>query len=319
MTFNGNSSETFGQAASILRRFAQDLISPDGCLPFVREPDVVHMGLNRLSSTQWIPRCEQLPHYLHNKLRVRREWGERVYAQLPASLPAQRELVASLAGHLRRDHREYFCAAGDVLRWSRANNALSWPGAAAAISGGEPLWHASQWVADDLCILLPGRHGYELAAASLCAPSYWRLEEKIGRPLDQIHRLVPGFQQKLSPQLARFFDHLLPEYPVWRGNWSVVNSPDLLQRGGNTAQCTEPGALFLRVERQSLRRLPETGAVVFTIRVMINPLADLLAVAGAVAALRVAVQGMSPQESRYKSLAPLRPALDAFFLSCEHV
>ena len=76
------------------------------------------MGLNRLSPVQWIPRCEQLPYYLHNKLRVRREWGERVYAQLPASLPAQRELVASLAGHLRRDHREYFCAAGDVDRKS---------------------------------------------------------------------------------------------------------------------------------------------------------------------------------------------------------
>lgn len=310
-----------GRAAHYRRRFAQNLASPSGYLPFVHEPDVVHMGLNRLVPAQWIPSCERLPHYLHNKLRARRDFGERVFAQLPASLPAQKELVALLATHLRRDHRAYFLASGDVLRWTGASNGatkdLIWPGEAAALASGEPLWHASLWVADDLCILLPGPRGYELVAASLCAPSYWRLEEKIGRPLDQIHAPVPGFQQKLSRQVARFFDHLLPEYPVWRGNWSVVDSSELLQRGGEAAVPSESGELFLRVERQSLRRLPETGAVVFSIRVMINPLSDLVEVDGAVAALKHAVAGMSPEESRYKSLAPLRPALDTFLSACD--
>ena len=46
---------------------------------------------------------------------------------------------------------------------------------------------------------------------------------------------------------------------------------------------------------------------------MINPLEDLRRVPGAVAALRDAVRGLSPQEARYKSLAPLLPALECFF------
>ena len=35
--------------------------------------------------------------------------------------------------------------------------------------------------------------------------------------------------------------------------------------------------LFTRVERQTLRRLPQTGAVVFTIRVWLSPLSEIAA------------------------------------------
>ena len=276
-------------------------------LPFIHSPGMVHMGLHKLHACEWIQSCCNLPHYLHNKLRVRRELGERVYAQLPESLPAQRELHQLLFQHLRRDQAPHYFASADLLHWRTGANSLCWPVGA----GEEPLWNASQWVADDLCLLQPGEGGYRLTAASLSAPSYWRLEDKIGRPLQEIHAPVPGFAPKIGSQVARFFEHLLPEYPVWRSNWSVVSSPELLQRGSSAAG----DQLYLRVERQSLRRLPRTGAVVFTIRVMINPLEDLRRVPGAVAALGAAARRLSPQEARYKSLAPLLPALERFFQS----
>lgn len=287
------------------RRYAQD--GEALFLPFMQSAEMVHMGLQRLEPRDWIQPCTTLPHYLHNKLRARRQLGERVYAQLSRSLPAQRELRALLLRHLRRDHSRHYSATAGCLRWRAGGAALQWP-----LAGAEPLWCASQWVADDLCILEPGERGYALTAASLSAPSYWRLEEKIGRPLDAIHAPVPGFARKIGAQVARFFDHLLPEYPVCRGNWSVVSSPELLQRGGGEARGK---GLYLRVERQSLRRLPQTGAVVFGIRVTINPLADILPVPGAVAALGGAVRQLSPDESKYKSLAPLLPALRDFLAS----
>lgn len=279
-------------------------------LPFISAPQIVHMGLNRLSAHEWIQPCPQLPNYQHNKLCARRQLQERVFAGEERSLPAQRELAAMLLGHLLADHPGYYRSA-ERLGWRGAGEALHWP---LPVTGAEPLWDASLWVADDICLLLPGPHGYELVAGSLAAPSYWKLEDKIGRPLNQIHRPVPGFREQLATQMGRFFEHLRPEYPVWRGNWSVVDSPELLQRGGVEASGDR---LYLRVERQSLRRLPVSGAVVFTIRVTINPLEDLLGVSGAVAALQTAVQGMSPQESRYKSLAPLLPQLQQFF--AEHL
>lgn len=286
------------------RRYAQ--CSDSLLLPFTHSPEMVHMGLQKLRPAAWIQPCAALPHYLHNKLRARRTLGERVYAQLPESLPAQREMRALLFRHLRRDHAPQYFAGADRLHWRAEHRTLSWP----LCCGEEPLWGASQWVADDLCVLQAGERGYHLTAASLCAPSYWHLEEKIGKPLQAIHAPVPGFAQKIGTQVSRFFDHLLPGYPVWRSNWSVVDSPELLQRESPVAVSD---TLYLRVERQSLRRLPVTGAVIFSIRVTINPLADLRRVPGAVDALRRAVQGLSPQEARYKSLAPLLPALERFF------
>ncbi|MFC6635369.1 heme-dependent oxidative N-demethylase family protein [Microbulbifer taiwanensis] len=288
------------------RRYAQD--SSALLLPFMQSADMVHMGLQRLDDSQWIQPCQNLPHYFHNRLRARRCLGDRVFAQLPRSMAAQRELHQLLLQLLCRHQRRAYSIEGGLLRWRGEGASLCWPLA----DGGEPLWTASQWVADDLCLLQPGARGYELTAASLAAPSYWRLEEKIGRPLDSIHAPVPGFRDKLSAQVTRFFDHLLPDYPVWRSNWTVVNSAELTQRGDSKV---EDEKLFLRVERQSLRRLPESGAVVFTIRVMINPLTDLLPVAGAVTSLRRAVERLSPEESKYKSLAPLLPSLNAFLAS----
>ena len=308
-------------AAQNGRRYAQNLRAPTAVLPFIRDPRIVHMGLNRLSPDRWLQRCSQLTHYHHNKLTARRLYGEGVYAQLPSSLPAQRELAGLTARHLLQDHPGYHLLANGDLQWQGAGGTLRWPGAEAGVSSAEPLWNTSAWVADDLCLLMPGEHGYELVAASLAAPSYWRLEEKIGRPLDVIHGPVPGFHKKLAQQVARFFDHLLPEFPVWRGNWSVVDSPELLQRGEGgdiaghaPAKADEASdALYLRIERQSLRRLPETGAVVFTIRVMINPLSDLLEVPDGLSVLKASVDAMSPEESRYKSIAPMRARLNSFF------
>ena len=311
-----------GVANPLSRRYAQDLRDPAAVLPFIRDPRIVHMGLHRLPASAWLQGCSGLSHYHHNKLSARRILGERVFVHLPVSLPAQRELAGLMARHLVQDHRNYQALHTGDICWHGTGQPLRWPGVAAAVASGEPLWATSLWVADDLCILLPGAHGYELAAASLAAPSYWRLEDKIGRPLSAIHQPVPGFREKLGDQVARFFDHLLPEYPVWRGNWSVVDSANLLQRGegddyigacGPDKAEAEGRGLYLRIERQSLRRLPVTGAVVFSIRVMINPLSDLLEVPAALSQLKTAVDAMSPEESRYKSIAPLRAELDNFF------
>ncbi|WP_232325198.1 heme-dependent oxidative N-demethylase family protein [Microbulbifer agarilyticus] len=299
------------------RRYAQDFAAPSVCLPFLKVPDIVHMGLNKLAPQSWITPCSQLPHYLNNKTAAYQRLGEKVYAQLPESLPAQRELVELLHRHLLQDHSGYVRTAAGTLRWRGASGDLHWPGVESVLRSASPLRDAGRWIADDVCLLLPGDTGYQLVAAYLAAPSYWRLEEKIGRPLNQIHAPVPGFQNKLAGQMARFFDHLKPEYPVWRSNWSVVDSPALLQRG-EMASGLDEGAesgksLYLRIERQSLRRLPNTGAVVFTIRVMINPLEDLLPIEGGLSALAAAVAQMSPEEGRYKSLAPLLPSLQQFF------
>ena len=67
-----------------------------------------------------------------------------------------------------------------------------------------------------------------------------------------------------------------------------------------------------RVERQTLRRLPQSGDILFTIRTFIDPLSSLEARPDLAAGLRGAVADMPEGMQRYKSLIPFRDALDGY-------
>jgi hypothetical protein len=132
-----------------------------------------------------------------------------------------------------------------------------------------------------------GEDGWRLAVASLCFPSSWSLEEKFGRPLQDIHTPVPGFGRgtRTADVIHRIFDNLAVELPVERLNWSLQANPDLYQPLSNDARIDRaqarpsrfPGAdvaesAFIRVERQTLRKLPASGDILFTIRIHLDPM-----------------------------------------------
>jgi hypothetical protein len=70
--------------------------------------------------------------------------------------------------------------------------------------------------------------------------------------------------------------------------------------------------LWLRVERQTLSRLPETGAVVFTIRTHITALASAIAAPVSAAELASLIRAMPEEMRRYKVIAPIASALLAW-------
>jgi hypothetical protein len=265
------------------------------------------MGLARLGADQWIEPDDALAAYYQNKRVARQQWGDAVYRSLPESEAAQRELHKALLDHLLSQHHSSYVR--DQQRLSLPQLELSW-----AIDAEHPLWQASLWVQDDICLLQDSQEGYRLTAASLCAASFWRLEDKLGKSLDRIHDPVPGFNEQLAPQVNRFFRHIKIGVPVWRSNWSVVATNALNQRYATDATVSADSPLYLRVERQSLRRLPLTGAVVFTIRVYVHPLSSVAADTAAWQALKLALQGLSAPQRRYKGIDKLLPALRALRL-----
>ena len=122
--------------------------------------------------------------------------------------------------------------------------------------------------------------GYHLDAAVLCFPSHWRLADKIGGSATAIHGPVPGYDVDLADKVDRFLDRLRPDVIVARRNWSVHDSPALFAPDPpddpRPAVVDEVGDRFwLRSERQTLRRLPVSGAVLFTIRVQQASFADV--------------------------------------------
>ena len=127
-------------------------------------------------------------------------------------------------------------------------------------------------------------------------------------------RPVPGFAERLGGAVDRFFASLTVQRPVWRANWSLTDDPALPQpyRGDPVAGISAENAgqkLWLRVERQTLRRLPRTAAVLFTIRTFVRPLADVAAEPAVAAALAARLREMEPGMAAYKALPRIGEAL----------
>jgi len=145
-----------------------------------------------------------------------------------------------------------------------------------------PLDRAGRSIQEDLCLMHRRANGWCLAAASLCFPSRWRLQDKMDRHITQVHRPVDGYDSKLAKRLDGLFERL-SEQPVWRRNWFVHPDPALFQpdRPANgdpvipAAQAAD--GLFVRSERQTLRVLPGLDDwILFTIRVQQATVAEMV-------------------------------------------
>jgi hypothetical protein len=155
------------------------------------------------------------------------------------------------------------------------------------------------------------------AAATLCFPSRWRLLEKIGKPLSAVHGPVPLYGERLAGPVNRFMQHIKPNHIVSRLNWSLLDDPALFQPAGKwrsnaSTEITPANAgsrIFLRVERQTLRRLPVTEAILFGVRVHVYPLEQVIKQPAIAADLAEAVEALPAEMQHYKSILPFKPAL----------
>ena len=88
-----------------------------------------------------------------------------------------------------------------------------------------PLDAAGRLVQEDLCLMVLRDGAPHLDAASLCFPSYWRLADKLGRPMADVHGPVAHYADELAAKVDTFLQRLRPERPVWRRNWSIHDDP----------------------------------------------------------------------------------------------
>jgi len=164
-----------------------------------------------------------------------------------------------------------------------------------------PLDAAGRLVQEDLCLLVERDGAPHLDAASLCFPSYWRLADKLGRPLGDVHEPVAHYAEELSAKVDRFLARLRPERPVWRRNWSIHDDPSYWLPDPTPPRAVEPPqGLWLRSERQTLRRLSTPGAVLFTIRTQQVPLAVVAERPDVARRMAASIEAWSPDLCRYK-------------------
>lgn len=278
------------------------------------------MGLKPLQLPDWIEIDAAFAEQLRLKQALLSQRYDDVFVQSPGSEAAQQEVLQLLIEHLLHYFPQHYQQHGNELhnritdqRWRITDFATN------------SLDLAGRLVQEDLCLMLPIENQYVLAAASVCFPSRWSLQEKFGQPLADIHQHVPGYAEALERPVNHFFDRLKPDYPGYRLNWGIVDSPDLFldQHQGNTAAdltITSENAgerLWLRVERQTLRRLPVSNGVLFTIRTYVHALSQLMANPEVAHPLKLAVQQIPTAMQIYKNLLPVRSALISYLEQME--
>jgi hypothetical protein len=150
-------------------------------------------------------------------------------------------------------------------------------------SGGLEGAARSAW--EDMCLLArrPGEAAYRLVGAAVAFPTDWRIADKLGHPMIALHTPIHGYAEQLASPVDQFMAKLKPDRIYGRCNWFVSPTPALrwLAEGPpeqQFAHITPENAgetLFVRSERQTLRKLPKTGAIVFTIGIYVAPLSTL--------------------------------------------
>jgi hypothetical protein len=212
------------------------------------------MGLRPLALENWIEFGDDAAVQLAEKSRLLATSRNDVYVDSPDLSDATHELLAEILSNLTEFH----------------------PEASRTVAPEEsPLVAASLLVPEDLCVMVRSDDEWRLGAACVCFPSRWRLADKAGASLDEIHGPVPRYGDDLAKPTHRFFDRL-DERAYWRLNWTLLDDAALFQPARRRDDVGEdPESWQFRVERQTLRRLPESGVVVFTIRTYVAPARDL--------------------------------------------
>jgi hypothetical protein len=152
---------------------------------------------------------------------------------------------------------------------------------------------------------------FKVVAGCVCFPSSWNFAEKLGKPLHNVHEVVPDLNQSIGDPIARFLGKIQPGASWERSNWGLSASAERNQHPSlKIPRLTSPVLLdrvWLRVEDQILSILPETGGLLFGIRIVTTPLAELRRHQPTIIpALRRALATMPEAMARYKNIDAVR-------------
>ncbi|KAF2493684.1 hypothetical protein BU16DRAFT_425374, partial [Lophium mytilinum] len=270
------------------------------------------MGLKRMPEADWL--------LLDNKYLPEQTFRRELLATLPEGvyqqLPGPRvhaacvETLECIVAFLTKRYPRLFHLAPGKEEGRYIHNTLT--NLTFKISepfNESPLVVAAQLVMEDINILMAGTGKqdptqYFLVASFTMAPVGWYLQERIGWPLYKIHLPVPLWGAKLRKPVENFFRRLLVSQPVERYNWFIQTNDVLFQQEPFAAELEAPlrvEDVRIRHERQTLRRLPRTRAVVFMVRTYVTKLTDLEGEEESVRELLGAVEALPEGVAGYKA------------------
>lgn len=217
-------------------------------------------GILPMPADEWLQIDDAFAAQMAERDRLIAIRPDAVHALAERGRPAAEELYDRLLAELVR-MPGYRVGAHSVTRPD---------GVEVALDRGAPLLTLGRLVQEDLCLLeqAEGEPEHVLTGAVLCFPSNWTLAEKFLRPLIRIHVPVASYDDDVARRVQRLFDAIRPEQGLWRANAGHCGDAILFRprrEADPPRRDRGPDMPYIRSERQTLVRLPQTRAVVFGI------------------------------------------------------
>jgi hypothetical protein len=247
--------------------------------------------------------------------------GQYYYRALPESLPAQRELRRLVCAHLVADHQEHFERSGSVVR----SRGTGWE-ADLDDASAEPLLQLSYLIEEDFMLLDEMAGVARITAASNAYSSSGRLVASVGKDMQFAHSPVPRLTDRLGARIDRVLRTVHTSTPCERFNWQLtpmatVFFPHEDPHAANAAAMhavveelrRDPARagelLWMRVERQTLTRLPDSNSVAFSLHTFSDPLSALQSDAQSIRAILALLKGYSQERWKYSEMDIIREPL----------
>jgi hypothetical protein len=287
--------------------------------PFEDSPFRLSMGLLKISAKDWfeIFDLQERASQINEKRRLLSNQHNSVFMADSSSLAASTEVLNLMLQHLPSVRPDLYSGNLDTIRL-KSHSQLEEEVWSADLKNNRthPLDLAARLVQEDLIIMLPPdpknnqtSRGWWLAAGSVAFPSRWSLSDKFGLPMDIVHAPVPFYKDQIQHAVNNFFNVMPCDEIYARRNWSLYDNSFLRDDGTKKLSkviqkpitSTNAGdRLWLRVERQTLRKLKQTGAILFTIRIHLRQLKHIVSFDGIPNRLSKALADLPSEMHTYK-------------------
>lgn len=255
----------------------------------------INMGIRNMEWDLWFELDNQWHKFHNEKLKRVAMYDKKLHETHETAVDAAYEALDEMRNYLTVRYPTLFTKTecgiknletGEDFKFLGKYRVYKGPGS----EGEDPMLIAAKLVQDDLAIMIESDDGqYILKAGAIILPGFWKLEDKYMTTLEQIHTSgeVPKFREKLQSPMEKFFIRLTCDKPVVRNNYFLQTDDELgwstsigEEFGGKVGwytadEATDVSKIHFRSERQSLRRLPKTGAIMFTVRTYFLPIVEM--------------------------------------------
>jgi len=246
----------------------------------VRWPYHQTMSLTKLDPNYWLELESTYTARIAQRQALYATHGTSVLNALPGSEHATKELMEMSLQFLCTRYPQYFTLCPSKTHFHNAILQTTTP-----LHSTPPLIVILNNIPEDFALVLrcPLTGSYTLRAGIICSSLGWSLGTKISLSLSAIHGPIPDYATKMAFSMDRYFAKKPTDKPIQRGSWGLeIGTPLFMPADDPHATLRErqdPDARIedvnLRVDWQTLRRLPLSGAVVFNFKALFTPLTEL--------------------------------------------